>query len=180
MKLLQNVLNNIAYYYYPKNMHESSSQYMHSIEHKNYLALHTQWKNLMVDLDPIIKDFKNNLKDSHLIVNGTTSNHPCYELEVLISSNECKTEVVLVYLSMFIPFFHIVLLERRTGSNEISFNFDVPEETETIITNIISENIKYQKFPNELLGYEIPNLKVHSDFNYLKAFFTDGYRIAHI
>lgn len=179
MRLFINFLNSIAYYYYPKGLHESDNSYGNSEQRKNYLVLHDSWNGLKTEIESVILLLKDKIRGSDLIINGTSNNTPCYEIEILLETNEKEKSVIVIYISLFIPFYHIVRLSSDLRGR-IRYSFDIPEEVDTVSSKVIHEFLGYQKFPETLLNHQIPYLKVCSNFDYLRAFFTDGYRVAHI
>ncbi|WP_411030633.1 hypothetical protein [Spongiimicrobium sp. 3-5] len=181
MKIFKNILNSVAYYYYPKFLHESDDSYQKTREYGNYILLHNNWKNFKGELKPLIDEIKNgSIGHLSLIFNGTPNNTPCYEIELLLQSNAESKKVIVLYLSMFVPFYHLVLLEREDSTNQIVSSTDIPKDLEKKVAEAVKKTLCFQKFPEDILHCSIPDLEVSSEFNYLTAFFTDWYRIAHI
>ena len=178
-ELFTNFLNSIAYYYYPKNLHESDIEYMTTEEHKKYLGLHSSWSHFKNGITPLVTKIREEAEIMSIIVNGTANNTPCYEIELLQKSDEKRIVAIVIYISMFIPFYHVSLLEKSRTDNTISTSFDIPSNFEQKISRILRDFLNYNRFPSELIKNKIPMLEVNSNFDYLKAFFTDCYRIAH-
>ncbi len=161
-------------------MHETNNSYVNTKEHRNYLELHDNWGKFKEELQPVLESIKDNIVVSGIIVNGTANNTPCYEIELLLESTKEAKSVIVIFISMFIPFYHIVSLKANKSNNQLISSVVIPKEIEVKISGIMKEKLQYHKFPNNLLDCQIPNLEVYSDFSYTTAFFADGYRIAHL
>lgn len=177
MKLIKNFLEAVAYYYYPKNLHESDPKYFESNEYQNYLDLHGKWGRFMEDFDLVLNEIANHFHNRIVLANATTANHiPCYQIEIVLNEDGHKKDVVSVFVSMFIPFYHIVRL-KQSSEGLVTNDFTIPDEVDNFIENVMRNKLFYHKFPEELLNQKIRDLEVSEDFTFMSAFFTDYYRV---
>jgi len=157
---------------------ESNPDYFRTNQYKNYKELYSKWDKLKEDINPVTKSFDNHFGTHNLVVNGVANHTPSYHLEILLSKNKAYKTVVSIYISMFIPFYHIVLLKENLKTSKVEFDYNLPTEIGDFSRKVILEKLSFQEFPTSLLSYKIPELIVRSDFNYFNAFFTDWYRVA--
>ena len=179
MNLFENFLNTVAYTYYPKNLHQADELYFDSKERNAYLKLYYNWKLWEVQLEQFLNELKKEIDPKSISVNQTCSNFPCFEVEIFINKNEHEHKVLTIYISFLIPCYHIVNLngDRKTGV--IKSDFNISKKIYELVTFQMKEIFNYIIFPNAILNNKIPQLIVTENFNYFKAFFTDGYRIAY-
>lgn len=174
--LLKIFLNNTAYIYYPKYMHDSDPDYNLTVEHKNYLSMHSMWKTNLVMLDEFLNEIHLKFGSQNVKAFGTTNRTPCYEVEIFIDDERLVKRVVTIYISLLIPFYHIVVLTRQANGS-ITHSFKIPKEMESFIEKAVYNNLGYSKFPEDLIDLNVPKLNVLEGFNYKSAFFTDFYRM---
>lgn len=177
MKLIENILNNIAYYYYPKNLHESDELFLNSIKSKRFLELFNNWSEYEKQLKQLLNTLEEKIDPKFILVNETGRHFPSFEIEILNENNVNKLSVTKIYISFLIPFYHIVNLTGNKKTAVINSGFIIKPMFNQLIEKEMKESFNYIKLPNQLLKNKIPNLIVNEGFNYLNAFFTDGYRI---
>lgn len=174
--LFENFLNTISYNYYPKGLHESSEEYFNSPERNNFLKLLDRWDNFMKnDLKKLILELDKNL-EYDLIINDCAHNFPCFMIEIIRDKKLFYTTTI--YISFFIPFYHIVDLTGNLISQKVEHQYDIDSKLDKIVQKIIKKNINYSKFPECFLKKTIPDIKISENFNYTSAFFTENYRIS--
>jgi hypothetical protein len=174
--LFENFLNTLAYRYYPKKLNESSEEYFISKQRKNFLKLLGKWNSFMnEDFNKLIFELNKTL-DYSLTINNCFNNFPCFQIEII--RNKELFQTTNIYISFFIPFYHIVNLNGDLNTGKINFNYKICPEINNKTKGIIKRNINYSQFPTALLNKNIPKLEVRENFDYKGAFFTDNYRIS--
>ncbi|WP_190810307.1 hypothetical protein [Flagellimonas sp. S3867] len=177
MDLLCNLLNEIAYHYYPQELDETDTSYVNTLEHKNFQRLHSKWLDFRTALDPVCDKLKEHFNQDDIVLNGVPNHTPSYHIEVTLDTNEKQKKVVAAYISLFIPFYHLVVLEENKQDSKITYNYSIPEGIKSIFEEAIGKTMEFRIFPKELLKMKIPRVEIYPEFNYFNAFFTDWYRI---
>ncbi|QBN19254.1 hypothetical protein [Flavobacterium nackdongense] len=179
--LIENFLNNIAYLYYPKDKSIFDLDYNDTTEHRLYMK--KVYLNHSCDDDELVlflKKLNEKIKPLSIVEFKMGSNFPSYNFQIILDSN--KSNVISVYISHLIPFFHIRQLEGNINLNksEISINKDYSGQVldlVNLIKNELNQNIFYYEFPDDKLLKTIPKIRTEENFTYFNAFFIDYYRI---
>lgn len=174
--LLKNFLDRTAYFYYARGLHESDPMYLNTIEYENFINLHSKWNNQNKEFQLVLRELRCKFDDNIVIENGTSNKTPCYEIEICFENSNSRKKVITIYISLFIPFYHIVSLF-KVKNNLTKYDFNINNDIEVIIS-VILKRIGYSKFPHEIINHKIPDLFLTEDFDYKSAFFTDYYRFA--
>ncbi len=178
-KLLNVFFDSVAHQYYPAGLHESDEQYQKTGEHQNFLRLHSRFEKIKILAEPFFKGIENEFGDYPAVHNGSTTHYPVYELEFYLGVKGTVKEFLSVYISFMIPFYHLAYLTFNTESARILDEQNRYHKTEAKLSQLLKDQLGYEKFPQELIKQPVPGLVVWENFNYLNAFFTDFYRITH-
>jgi len=178
--LFENFLNNISYLYYPKNKSIFDLDYNDSIEYRRYMEKVYLNHSSNNELILFLKKLNDKIKPLSIVEFKMGSNFPSYNFQIILDSN--KLNVISVYVSHLIPFFHIRQLEVNISFNrsEISVNKDYSIQVlalVNLIKNELNQNLFYYEFPDDKLLKTIPKIRTEENFTYLNAFFIDYYRI---
>lgn len=174
--LFEDFLITNAYYYYPKNINESDLYFDETIERKNFLKLLGKWTDFENDkLNSLILNLRN-LLGLEILLNESDRNFPSFMLEIILNKKSYNT--INIYISFFIPFYHVVELKGSVEERKIYSNIKLNDEIAGIINKEIHEILNYNAFPLQYLEKTIPNLIINEEFNFKQAFFTDCYRIS--
>jgi hypothetical protein len=90
--------------------------------------------------------------------------------------------VISIYISHLIPFFHVCQLEgiNNVDRKDVIINTVYSPEVNALVNLIKTEltnELIYYEFPNHILLKKVPKIKSEEHFTYLNAFFIDNYRI---
>lgn len=178
--LFENFLNTISYFYYPKDKSIFDLDYNDSIEYKRYLEKVYTNHSSNDELILFLKKLNEKIKPLSIAEFKMGSNFPSYNFQIILDSN--KLNVISVYISHLIPFFHIRQLEGSVNFNrsEISVNKDYSVQVlalVNLIKNELNQNLFYYEFPDDKILKMIPKIRTEENFTYLNAFFIDYYRI---
>lgn len=189
-------LNTIAYLYYPKNLYATDEMFNKTPETQAYLNLFSKMNNSFFKDQLLVleRTLKKKYPQKKINVNQCVITLPCYQIEIAHEKNHDFLQVTTIFISLFIPFYHIINLtlniqgikqEKEKFGNSIENHLETNYNFDTNMYDFLKLNMKeifkYNEFPNEFLACKIPEVFVHNPFeelNYLNAFFTDGYRIS--
>ncbi|CAM1360088.1 hypothetical protein TOREUM_20236 [Tenacibaculum litoreum] len=174
--LFEHFLITSAYHYYPKNINESDLYFDETIERKNFLKLLEKWTYFENDKLNRLAINLRNLLGLEVLLNESDRNFPSFMLEIILNKKSYNT--INIYISFFIPFYHIVELKGSLEKRKIYSNVKLNDKIEGIINKEINEILNYNAFPLQYLEETIPDLTINEEFNFRKAFFTDCYRIS--
>lgn len=178
--LFANFLNTIAYLYYPKDKSIFDLDYNDTIEYSRFIKKVHLCHSSNHELVLFLKKINNKIKPLSIVELKMGSNFPSYNFQIILNSS--KMNVISIYISHLIPFFHIRQLEGSINFDrgKIFVNKDYSFEVLALVNLIkkeLNENLFYYEFPDDKLLKTIPKIRTEENFTYLNAFFIDYYRI---
>ena len=194
MPLFDSFLNNVAKCYYPANVLMTDEQFNNTPETKAYLELGKRW-----GCDEDIKklnDVKN--KFSFFFVGSTIKINQVplranYHIEIVKEASSKQSKTTAIYISFMIPYYLVVNLnyDKEEESKlfnsglpfktELDFDYNIPEDEDKFIQNVMSEFYSYNKFPTKFLDKEISDVYLENskaEITYRRAFFTEHFRMS--
>ena len=171
---MKKTFKEIAYTFYPKDIHEFESQYHISNEHKN-LCSKLNDPHTYEYIDKLSNEIEKEITPFKIEKFLHGSNNLSYLIQVNLNENE----TISIYFSFLIPYYHVVMLKGIIEERKIDHSYSSKWNNKAIskIKMIIQHNSNYAEFPKRLISQNIPNILVREKFTYLNAFFTDYYRI---
>lgn len=176
MENLKEILNEICYLYYPKNMYEFDSNYLETKESKKLLK--RIYSSNLNELDALTKDIDSIYKNASNFKMGR--NFPSYIIQIDLESSENSKTVIMIYISLLVPYFTLVILKGNYSNYSIEVDLDKEKKEKKLIDSLksyISEQIKFNEFERKILNDRIPMIKISENFTYFNAFFADAHRI---
>lgn len=175
-KIMGNKFEDIAYTYYPKNIYEFDDAFRSSEESKRLNSKINDNKIIKYFdrlFDKIEEEVRPNQTDRFLIGSDNLS----YLIQIVV--DEEKYEVISIYFSFLIPYYHILFLKGDLKKRKIvpKYSSKIYDQLLLKIKSIINRESNYAEFPRKLILDDIPLILVKEKFTYLNAFFTDYYRI---
>lgn len=170
------ILNQISYLYYPKDMYEFDVSFLETTQTKN--LLHRISSANTEEYDSLTKDIDSIYKNASNFEMGR--NFPSYIIQIDLDSTENCKHVVVVYLSYLIPFYSVVVLKGNYQDNSITIDLDREQKEKKLIDSLkslINRQLKYHEFERDIIKEKIPQIKLSEDFSYFNAFFADVHRI---
>ncbi|WP_452220303.1 hypothetical protein [Lacinutrix salivirga] len=180
--LFENYLNTISYLYYPKGKSIFDIDYNDSLEAKRYLEKTNYNNSNNTEFNLFLKKLENKIRPLSITEFKMGLTFPSYNFQIVLDCYKSKINVLSIYISHLIPYYHICLLE---GNNDVDYNkvtlkesysFDTIKLVE-LIKNEITNNLFYYEFPKQFLLKKASNIRSEEKFTYLNAFFIDHYRI---
>lgn len=167
---------NIVNYYYPMNTYEFDNFYQSSDEFKRY-TIKINDKSLICYLNELIIEINKEITPYGAEVFGEFLNLPSNNIQIVL--DKTKNNVLSIYFSYLLPYYHILKLSGDTTDGTILTDFNFGDDTKLLfkIKSIINKKSNYKEFPNSLINKHLPLIKIKSNFTFLNAFFTDYYRI---
>ena len=176
MENLKEILNEICYLYYPKDMYEFDSNYLETRESKKLLErIHSP--NLD-ELDALTEDINSIYKNASNFAMGR--NFPSYIIQIDLDKSEDSKTVIIIYISLLVPYFSLAILKGNYSNHSIEIDLDKEQKEKKLIDSLksyITQQIKFNEFERRILNDRIPLIKISENFTYFNAFFADAHRI---
>lgn len=176
--LFEDFLNTISYFYYPKDKSVFDIDYNDRLEVKRYLEKVNLYNSNKSEFTLFLKNLGEKINPLSIVEFNMGLNFPSYNFQIVLDLNTSKMNVLSIYVSHLIPFFHLCQLE---GNNKKVYVNNIYSSEVSTIVNIIKNEITsrlfFYEFPRDILLKEVPNIRIEENFTYLNAFFIDSYRI---
>lgn len=179
--IVENILESIAYAYFPKGIYETyGKQYLNSKQFSNlkdrcsyFDKNQTEWVSIKSELQALFPTLK--VRDITLL----SWLDRCYTLDLILNANDNEVNVISLSISIIIPFFSLTFIKNVKNLRQIT-NQDLKlyglEEFQKNIS-ILLEKYNYKIFPKPLYNYIIPDIAFkeikQNKFTFFNAFFLN-------
>ena len=194
--MIKSILKNIAYLYYPKGISniEQKEIYQKSLEFKRLLSITNNFSKeneYTISYNLLLSEFKKHeklkdIKDVSLL--HWQDRALSFEIDFLLDN---KLNKLCLNISLLIPYYVVILLENEIELNPYKWvtlpkRNRILEATEykdllNLISSIVEDTIKYNKFPEDLVNTILPDLSFNDirigNFTFYNAFFLDDNKL---
>lgn len=191
--MLENILTNIAYSYYPKNIcsFNEKDKYKNSLEFKKLQhilnSFYDDAKNLHA-LKLLEKEFSKNIKIHKIQDRTSLSFDRCLSYELEIIENDNVLVRICLNISLIVPYYVIYILENKINIDPYKW-LTLPIRNKKMEMNtysshinsislIVEKKLNINLFPEKFLHIIIPDLSFQensfNEFTYFNAFFLDN------
>ena len=190
--MIESILKNIAYLYYPKEVCniEQKDIYQSSVEYNRLLCLcnnFLNFKDCILDYNNLLKEFKKNSKLENM--RDVTLAHwqdraISFEVDYIVGD---KLNKFCINISLILPYYNIFVLENQIELNPYKWitlpvrNKNLEEKQYSdlikITSSMIEKTTAFSKFPEKLSNFIISDLSFNDirfgSFTLYNAFFLD-------
>jgi hypothetical protein len=176
------IFKNISYLYYPKGLCNIKNRdlYQKSYEFQRLFLLLNTFNDIDVNVNSI-KQLESEFAKSELFKNfrnmTTFSFDRCLTYEFDVYINEKIVSKICLNISIVIPYYTIYNIENKMDSYSEK-NKDLKLLYLKNLSKMIKNNLKFNKFPKNIISKIIPDLAFQDakfgEFTYFNAFFQDA------